>query len=435
MPRRRSVLNLEGGNILRSNVPLFYVIMAVGSGVSIVKIAILAHILSAEQFTLYASVFALVGFVAEITSFGLTQSTVKRFPRLAAHGRFGEVAEDLRKIVLQLVLRHGVTVVLGAAFVGWIYGLAGAVTAVAVAVFAFGTNVFVLTASLFRALDKLTRLGLAGLIRATAALLVCVTVAALAGWRMALLSEAITTVLLGLMITYYFYRQVRRSGTPAPDTGKAAVSGKHDGLLLFFSHMVLILPITFDRSFITQFDKIEVAKTYAFLGIWLTAAATLTGIFVQKFGPDTVRALTLDLTLQPLSRTRKQAALLGGVLFGGTLCSFAVLYVLFFDAYWVKYGLTVPIVIMAALAVAAQVSLLFDWTLIALDGEKTLMAAAALNLACFCIGFALCLWTAGGYEGYAAAIVAARACQMLWADRAIARAQGQRRLKNTEPVA
>lgn len=409
--------------------------MAVGSGVSIVKIAILAHILSAEQFTLYASVFALVGFVAEITSFGLTQSTVKRFPRLAAHGRYGEVAEDLRKILWQLVLRHGVTIIVGAAIVGWIYGPGGAVTAVAVTVFAFGTNIFVLTASLFRALEKLPQLGLASLIRATAALLVCVGVAVLVGWRMALLSEATTTVLLGLMITFYFYRQVRCAPTPAPDSAKALVSGKHDGVMLFFSHMVLILPITFDRSFITQFDDIDVAKTYAFLGIWLTAAATLTGIFVQKFGPDTVRALALDETLRPLSRTRNQAGLLAGVLFGGTLCSFAVLYVLFFDAYWVKYGLTIPVILMAALAVAAQVSLLFDWTLIALDGEKTLIAAAVLNLAVLCVGFAFCLWTGGGYGGYAAAIVAGRACQMVWADRAIARAQDNRRLKTMEPIA
>ena len=170
---------------MSGHIPLFYLLMAVGSGVSIVKIAILAHVLPAEQFTLYASVFALVGFVAEITSFGLTQSTVKRFPRLAAHGRYGEVAEDLRRIMLQLALRHGVSILAGAALIGWIYGPAGAVAAIAVAVFAFGTNIFVLTASLFRALEKLAQLGLAGLTRATAALLVCLAVATLAGWRLA----------------------------------------------------------------------------------------------------------------------------------------------------------------------------------------------------------------------------------------------------------
>ncbi len=406
--------------------------MALGSGISIIKIAILAHILPSAQFTEYASVFALVGFVAEFTSFGLTQSTVKRFPRMAAYGRFQEMADDLRRIMLQLALRHGLAIISAASLIGWIYGTTGALAAVAACVFAYGTNIFVLTGSMFRALEKLTQLGLFNLLRTLVALVVCVSVASLVDWRMALLSEAIATVLLGLAITLYFYQQASKAPKPAPDAVKEVVSGKHDGMLLFFSQMVLILSTTFDRSIITQFDDINVAKTYAFLGIWLTAAATLIGIFVQKFGPDTVRALTLDQTLKPLSRTRKQASLLAAILFGGTLCSFVGLYVLFLDAYWVKYALSGPIVFMAALAVAAQVSQLFDWTLIALDAEKALMAAAFVNLAVLCGGFAICLWTRGGYEGYAAAIVAGRTCQILWADRAIGRAQDKRRQKDME---
>lgn len=63
------------------------------------------------------------------------------------------------------------------------------------------------------------------------------------------------------------------------------------------------------------------------------------------------------------------------------------------------------------------------------------MVAACINLAVLCSGFVLCLWTGGGYAGYAAAIVAGRTCQPLWADRAIGRAQEMRRLKKMEPIA
>ena len=63
------------------------------------------------------------------------------------------------------------------------------------------------------------------------------------------------------------------------------------------------------------------------------------------------------------------------------------------------------------------------------------MAAACTNLAIVCSAFALCLWTGGGYAGYAATIVAGRACRILWADRAIRRLQEERRVQKMEPIA
>ena len=144
-----------------------------------------------------------------------------------------------------------------------------------------------------------------------------------------------------------------------------------------------------------------------------------------------VKALTLNPEIRPLSRTRRNAALLAFMLLLATLLSFGVLNLIFFEAYWQKYNLTWLVVVMAAMAVCVQVTPLFDWTLIALDGERQLLMAACINLGLVVAGFGLCLWTGSGYPGYAAALVVGRIGQIAWSDHAINLLQTRNRLRMT----
>ena len=313
-----------------------------------------------------------------------------------------------------------------------VYGLTGAFAAFSVCIFAFGMNIFALSSSLFRAFDKLAELGSASAARALIALALSVICAFLYGWQTAFLAEALAVTIFGLAIASYFVLAIEREPQPAASSDRTPISGKHDGHLLFLAYMVLIVPTTFDRAFITRFDALEAAKSYAFMGIWLTAASTVSAIFVQKFGPEMVRAQALDPLALPLARTRKNAAVLGGLLLCSTLVSLCFVYALFYETYWQKYGIDWTAVIFAATAVALQVTPLYDWTLIALDGEKELTKAALINLAAVAIGFLLCLWSGWGYPGYAASIAVGRLLQLVWADMAVGRLQRLNRFKAVE---
>ena len=419
-----------------SKTVLFYGLMFGASALAVAKIAILALVLPAADFALYVSVFALVSFAAEMTSFGLTQSTVKRFPRLVAVGHFNVIASELRAIIGTLSVRHGLVALTGAAIGGWLYGQSGVLAAMGIGLFAYGMNLFALTSSLFRGLNRLVTLGTTSIVRAFSGLCVCIVLAVWQGWQTALLGEAVAVVAFGAALVFYFMRVLLRNADTQAASSETVINqglaaSPYDGMILFVAYMVLIVPVSLDRSFITRLDAIDVAKTYAFISIWLTAAATVAAIYVQKFGPDMVKALTLNPEIRPLSRTRRNAALLAFMLLLATLLSFGVLNLIFFEAYWQKYNLTWLVVVMAAMAVCVQVTPLFDWTLIALDGERQLLMAACINLGLVVAGFGLCLWTGSGYPGYAAALVVGRIGQIAWSDHAINLLQTRNRLRMT----
>jgi hypothetical protein len=102
------------------------------------------------------------------------------------------------------------------------------------------------------------------------------------------------------------------------------------------------------------------------------------------------------------------------------------LYWFGYDTFWHKYGLNPGVVAISTLTVGLQVTVLFDWALLALDGEKYLLIGASI-LAVVTLGlFFLAFQLEAPFGGYALAVALGRTCQLIWADRAIATLQRRR---------
>lgn len=393
--------------------------MACVSGISLLKLAVLAAILPRPDFASYAMVFAAVAFASEAISFGLTQATVKKYPRLVAYNRAGEILTDLHVLATKLSLRYALIYV-PLAVAAWFYASTeGLVALTGVSLVAIGTNLFGVIASICRAVDRLVSLAVFGLLRASLATIAALGLALNAGWEKILLGEGIVIVGVGLATMHYLRGVVREEDHRTRDTRTnddmtRFISAPRDGLITFISFLLLTLPSSFDRLFVGTLSDLDVAASYAFVGIWVTASITLVGIYTQKLGPDIVRLRATGQMNAPLAFVMPRALLLAGVLFFGTLVSFFFLYVFMHDTLWTKYETEWINVLAVSLLVGLMVSAIFDWTLLALDGEQSLMVGGILLVSGYAVLFFVADQLGYGLTGFLGAAIGARSIHLLW---------------------
>ena len=406
--------------------------MAAASIIGFLKLVILADIFSAADFAQYSTYYGLAPLIGLVVSFGMVEGTVKRFTRLAVNSTKNTTEFESYKIVRLLSARYlGLAAVIAASYLFFPASIKDALAPIIFSiVISMGNNIFGIVASVIRARNSILFYSLINLFRAFFISAATLFVATQTNWLGALTFESIfgLAVISAIFLFIVSFKKSRDATNLDPEP----LNGKKSGRFLFFGFLAISVSMTVDRFFISAFDRISVSALYNFMTIWLAGAYLLMSIFVQKFGPDMVRAQALDPQTMPLARTRRNAAALSGLLLCGTLVSFALVYGMFFETYWQKYGIDRTAVLFAGAAVALQVTPLYDWTLIALDGEKALMKAALINLAAVALGFMLCLWSGWGYPGYAASIVAGRLLQLAFADMAVGRLQTQNRIKAAE---
>lgn len=414
----------------------FFVLMTLASAISLLKSGVLAAVLSPTDFTHYSAAFALVGLAASSISFGLTEGMVKKFTRLIAFGRVSEMRSALGVDVRILLRRHLVTLVIFPAASWILFGPEVAFATAAVLGLACATNLFAIAASIFRAYDRLLGLGVSAMSRAVCALILSSAGAVLIGWRAGLAAEAISATLIAAAFLY-FLRRVLRADANSPRVAQPDearfVSDKNDGLWLFMAFCVALIPMSIDRLWVTRFASPVDAAQYAFCGIWITAAYTVTSIYAQKFGPDMIR---LQATRAPhglLAISLRHMTILGGIVAGGAAASFVLIYMLWPELYWRKYDLSVAVALATLAVVSIQVSSLLDWVLIALNGERYAFAAALAFAITVILLFAICAYFGGGFLAYMASIGLARLLQIILSATWIARIE--RQPQNTTIVA
>lgn len=393
---------------------VFFGLMAFSSATTLGKSGILAAILPPLDFAHYSAAFALVGVVASVLSFGLVEGMVKKFTRLVAYGRADELRATLGSDVRRLAWRHlaalGVVLLITFVFYGrWLLAPAAALV-----VLAFAANAFAISASLFRAYDRLVGLGMSATIRAVLALAFSAAFSSLIGWQGGLSAEAISSALVGLAFLYYcrgIIRSETMSSTSSEESVDAFISGKSDGVWLFAAFGVALVPVSFDRLWIVHFSLPVSAAQYAFCGIWISAAFTMTSVYVQKLGPDFIRMRTAVESQSILGMSLRHACRLSLLMVAGAGASFVVLHLIWYDGFWLKYQLSIIVVVATLAALSVQVTPVFDWALIALDGERGVFVGAALFFGFCAAFFAISAYLQLGFTAYMLSFGCARAIQ------------------------
>ena len=402
----------------------FYVLMALASVFGFLKFFVLADFLTPADFAYYAAFFASVRFIAELTAFGGVDVTIKRFPRLVFHGRTSEIWTEATAKLWHLMGRYAVVFAVLWAGLAYVEQPQPLIVASALTAMAIATNLFSLTASSFRALGALITLGGSAALRAMA-VFAAILLLSSPGWHRILAIESIVLFVVSVLALLVVRSLVYRHATAAPGAPSEAekqdqvISKAGDAPLLFFGFFMALLPITLDRSFVVYFEPTSVSGLYTFCAIWTAAALTVIGIYSQKIGPEIVGRRAAGELTDPAGFILKRLAMLAGILGIGAVLSFCAIWLVLYDAYWVKYELTVPIAFLASLVAAVQATLIFDWVLIALDGEKRLIQSSTIFLTIFALGFVLTAALGFGYAGYAISVIAARLAQMSWQIRSV----------------
>ncbi|GAA0029524.1 hypothetical protein BwSH14_03350 [Bradyrhizobium ottawaense] len=344
----------------------------------------------------------------------MVEGMVKKFTRLVAYGRTEELRATLGSDTRKLAWRHLAALGVVSLIVFVFYGRWLLAPAAAVVVLAFAANAFAISASLFRAYDRLLGLGMSATIRAVLALAFSAAFSALAGWQGGLSAEAVSSALVGLAFLFYA-RAIIRSETMSSNSSEgstdAFISGRSDGVWLFAAFGVALVPVSFDRLWILHFALPVYAAQYAFCGIWTGAAFTVTSVYVQKLGPDFIRMRTAVERQSILRMSLRHACRLSLLMVVGAAASFVLLHLIWSEGFWLKYQLSVIVVVATLLALSVQVTPIFDWALIALDGERAVFTGSVLFSVSCAAFFAISAYLQLGFTAYMLSFGCARAIQ------------------------
>lgn len=408
----------------------FYVLMAGASAISFAKSGVLATILAPLDFAHYSAAFAIVGLVASGISFGLTEGTAKKFTRLIAFGRIPELKMSLDATAQSLLWRHLLFLIAVPVAVWLILDRSMALLSFSVLVLALATNLFSTAASLLRGSDRLLDLGLSVLLRAVCSLAAVSVFSASFGWTIGFAAEALSTALIGAVLVLYGRAVVTkaRQAKNADVRHSAYVADTSDGFWLFVAYGVALIPVSLDRAWVTYFAPAKDAAQYAFCGVWIVAASTVAGIYIQKFGPEVVKRRATDIAASRslIVTTSWHASILAAVLVVGGIACFAIIYSSMPHTLWYKYDLSVQLLLPTLAATAFQVSVLFDWALIALDGERYVFVAASIFAMVAIVAFCACAYLGLGFVGYMTSLAMAKFLQILTMVLCVARLESPR---------
>lgn len=145
--------------------------------------------------------------------------------------------------------------------------------AAAVVCLAYAANCFTIIASLYHGLNKIGGVFTSALMRNIATLTAVLFVSIHFGWRAGILAEAITMVAVSAYFILLLREKVRiRHADAIPPTAenqRQHITDRWDGLWLFFASITALVPISFDRLWLSHFAPGLPAAQYAFTGIWV----------------------------------------------------------------------------------------------------------------------------------------------------------------------
>ena len=279
---------------------VFLAFMIGGAGLSFCRVLVVAMNLDSQSFADYAVIVATSAFLSSFISFGGIEATIKRFPRMAANGNFGEMQLQSGVILRQIAIR---AIALGViAFVIGSLTRASPIFAIGAAFFlALPTGYTAIIASKQRAVGNARSLASGTVFRAVLSIIGVSLVSTFGSLWAVVLAEAAMAA-LGCLISEIIIKKAIAKSTrllaadmnnPVADENISQTADlqnrANDGLLIFLTYSVISAPFYLDRLYVSVTDGKSEAARYAILAIFLSAASLLVNVVGQRVGPDAVR--------------------------------------------------------------------------------------------------------------------------------------------------
>lgn len=261
--------------------------MVAAAGVSFLRVIVVALVLPSDDFAVYAATVALGSFLAYILSFGLIESTIKKFPRLFLQQQYAEINSISKDILYSLIRRALVYIFLALPFfLVWDNGTPEQI--ILGILLAFSNATANLVSSIQRAFYNINHFSLGSIVRSSITFLLVVSAAYFFSIVGVIIIEAIS-ILLGSFVSRLIATfTLSKTETKKIQSIKTDES-KEKGKLVFFSFIFLSIPFYLDRMFINEFYSKGEASAYAFMAILITGSAVLVNIIAQKVGPEVLK--------------------------------------------------------------------------------------------------------------------------------------------------
>lgn len=378
----------------------YMAMMGIGAVLGILRGFVLAGILPASGFGLYAAIVAVGLFLAPLIGLGQIEDMRKRFPRLWVEGRIREIGPISSRLLSIMAARAGIIVLVGGAGLLVIGQSDWAIAVFAGGLIAFSQSGAAIMASALRAGPDLTPMATAALIRGSAALLLAVAGALAFGLNGAIMGEAVGGFIGLLAAKGLFARQVRRlttSGNIQPpsqnfedagqNTGQAEKRLSKTGLQLLFGTMAASVPIYLSRPFVGLQYSLQELGTFAFLMLFVQAVVTAISITDQIIGPTLIRMRHAGASLaHQLKIMWLYVGGMAALIAAGLAIAFVLLTQTFLNGYAAKYELSLPLMLPIGVFAMFQVALSLDWMLMAHDRERLVLNTSLTYLAAFLAG-------------------------------------------------
>lgn len=362
-------------------IPLFLGVMGGASALSLARGFVVASLLDAASFGTYAVTVALGAFCSIILSAGRVEQTQKTYPRLWAEGRQREVLKQADRTAWVVVLRAvvlGAILLLGCFVAEAARWIPIALATTCLATLTAGVSLY---ASAHRASLDLGSMSTVGFARAASALICGCYGAWLWSWEGAIAGELVG----GAFGTWLSRKWVKALAwtpdLPHKEVGLPIKFRDRSGTWFFITAITAAVPSYLDRFFVAHHWGNEAAGSYGFLMLFVTGANVVTGILVQKLGPQLVQMAHLGSFVRDQVRLSVAWASAAGVAyFTGMLISTFILFATSFNSLAIKFDLEVQSLVLATVLCFLQLGHIIEWVLISRDRESMVSIGSSIYL-------------------------------------------------------
>lgn len=387
--------------------------MLSGAALGAMRSVLVALFLLQGDFGYYSSFIGASAFCAMAISFGKVEATTKLYPRLWSVGETQQIKRDA---------------IATAQFIG---GLVFALSVIAMAIvlyqrieipvlviLIFGIYVWLnitinILASMIRASDNLTILQVFGLVRGVVPLVLVGLALWKGGWFAAAIAETMAsalTLFFGSLMYFYF-----TSSAAKPTFKPIEKRNDASGRIIYLANFFTSSTSTADRPIVTSALGAEQGGAYGILALIIQSGSLLIGVISQKVGPEIIRAAYVGSDFRGLLNQLRFPFITQGLVAITIFLTYrlGIEYVAPFREFFSNHAIGTNSVALASILTFLQLHMIFQFVLIAVDDERTLLLA---GIACAATYF-LCVGGVWLYklpiEAYLIAGILARCIQIL----------------------
>ena len=385
---------------------IFWMLLA--SALGLFKFVALAYTMPSQDYGQYVSYFGIATFASLLVSFGLTEKTVKEYPRRWVSGQHQLILKDAAIIGRMLALRFLFLGVMCLSFS--FFGLISIepIVVILAALLGLSTGLLALLASLYRAVGSKTSLKNFTLLRSTLTVGFALLAGSLLGWKGAIGGDIVGSLMV-IVFAIWQIPRLYRNESPIFSTVGPTVSSENGHYQIYFANLAVAPQSMLDRAWIRNSIGPASAGSFGLIMLIPQAVQLLGNVVVQHVGPLIIKLVHLkELGADRQSTIRFNALLLAIFSIALTMAALFAKRVSYLDYLFAKFEISDISLILAGVIACGQIYGLIEFHLIARDRENEVLVASLVSGLIFIISFAAASAAQAGVEWFLAGTCLAR---------------------------